>query len=239
MKPFLIILVISLYALTVSAETTLELLQKRAAEGDTTAQTLIGMMYQYGYQVPRDFEKAENYYTQGSQGGDSFADARIQLVRKLQEAARNLLAASTTAQNPTIASAGTAPANDIKSRIAQASGAEYKGKVTLEDLRLKRSDYIGCIVMVRFDGVSLSPSMAKNPFLHVYGDGNRDGGRGRGAFGERILYDEKNSDATKWAVDCARRGSGSFSVYVLVDDRDLTALGERRKKDGNGYSYNW
>lgn len=131
---------------------------------------------------------------------------------------------------------GSTSANGIKSKTDQASRAEYKGKVTLEDLRLERSDYLGGVVMLRFERAMLSPSMAGGSYLYASGS---TGANGAGSFHEIIFYDEKDQDAKKWAVDCARRGSGSFSVYVLVDGNRLISLGERRKKDGNGYSYNW
>jgi hypothetical protein len=123
----------------------------------------------------------------------------------------------------------------LKSKISPSSGVEYKGKVALGDLRFERSKYLGCVIMVRFEYAYLSSASSATPYILAY-----DASGSETSFrSERILYDEKDQDATKWAVDCARRGSSTFSVYVLVNDRDLMALGERRKKDGNGYAYRW
>jgi TPR repeat protein len=66
----------------VFAETTVELIQQRAEAGDATAQTLMGLMTYYGYQVPRDANISESWFQQAADQGDSYASERVVMAQK-------------------------------------------------------------------------------------------------------------------------------------------------------------
>ncbi len=203
-------------------ETPLEWLKVHAEADDASAQTLLGMMYQAGYQVPKDLKQAEQWFARGYQGGDEFAGTQLRTVIRESEALKG---------KPK----GVAPAlpkPTLADRIARAADLEYGGKVSLEDLRIIRSNYLNKVVVVSFFWTSLPVPTAEH-YITVCDDDR--------SLSERITYDHTVPGAAEWAIMQAKDENGSWSsVYVLVESNGLLGLGIRRKRDnGASYNYSW
>lgn len=210
-----------LVALVASGETPLEWLQAHAEDGDASAQTLLGMMYQAGCQVPKDLKQAEQWFARGYQGGDEFAGTQLRAVIRESEALKGKPKGAAPAL----------PKLTLADRIARAGDLEYGGKVSLEDLRMIRSDYLDKVVVVSFFWAILTVPTAEH-YITVYDDDR--------SLSERITYDHTVPGADEWAVMQAKDQNGSWSsVYVLVESNGLLGLGIRRKRDNGTYTYSW
>lgn len=122
------------------------------------------------------------------------------------------------------------PKDELKGKIAEASFAEYKGSVTIEDIILNRGRYLGAVVEVKFLSASLYKS-SNNPYLYITG-----GESSAGSF-HLFICDQ---EALEWASDVIKKPYGaSRTVYALVEETGLIALGTRKRSEGDGYSYRW
>ena len=212
MKLIRLAVVLCFCSSVVLAETTLEIIQKRAEAGDATAQTLMGLMAFYGYQVPKDSEASREWYQRAADQGDSFAAGRIERVKKQSEKKSPLSLREV-----------------LEKKVADASSAEYKGTATFEDLALKRTEYIGKVVKLKFD-ISFIYTSSEPPYLFVRSDQIMTNHR-------LMLCDQK---ALEWGMKTSKSQSGSNSgVYVLVDEEVLIALGVNKQIIDDGCVYSW
>lgn len=223
MKKCCTILWLIITALSLAAETTLEMLQQKVEEGDPTAQTLMGLMYEHGYIFGADSSKATSWYEKGKNGNDEFAAKRL---KELSSSSRKTFSSSSDARKSRTKS--SSKSTSIEDLYAKACLAELEsGKVDLEDLKRDRSDYTGKVIKLDFYASNFSSSSTSR--IYIY-DSNYN-------FTQYIdLPDDE--DAIDWAIDCDKSGSGD-SIYVYVESSRLLALGTRKKKQGSAMSYSW
>lgn len=207
------------------AETTLEILQQRAENGDATAQTLLGFMNYYGYQVPRNTQLSEEWYQRAAQQGDSIAENQIKSIRQSSESAllaerfffRQVLYYLTD--------------DELRARIQGSDLSKERVRVSMEELTLNRTSYIGNVVEIEFQAGTVYLNTGANAYLTAYGK------LSEGGAANLILY---GSGALKWALVESKKGYGSISkVFAFVDKAGLIALGVARNKNGDEYSYSW
>jgi len=122
------------------------------------------------------------------------------------------------------------PKDELEGKISRASFAGYKGSVTTEDIILKRGQYLGKVVEVKFSSASLG-KMRDTPYLYITG-----GGSSAGSF-YLCLCDQESQE---WAAEVVKKPYGSSRVvYALVEENALIALGTHKKKNADGYIYSW
>jgi len=121
--------------------------------------------------------------------------------------------------------------DELEKKITAASSAEYKGRVTTEDLIIKHTRYLGKVVELKFSYASLKKSsLGESQYLYVSG--------GASAGSQRLYL--CGQEALEWAADASKKPYGSLgTVYALVEGNGLIALGSRKRSEGNGYSYRW
>lgn len=207
------------------AETTVDMIQQRAEVGDAQAQSLMGLMANYGYKVSKDGKVAQKWYQRAADQGDSFAAQRVDGSAKkfdvAQTGSSNKPSEDVKSFNPSLSQTET-----IEKKIAEASSAEYKGGVTVDDLPLQRAKCVGKVVELRFETCR-------------YSSGDRAIVCGQKQLGLSERLNLCGQEALEWAVGQSKRPGASGRVYVLVDERDLIALGTHRSRDDNGYTYSW
>ena len=197
----------------VLAETTLEIIQQRAEAGDATAQALLGIMAFHGYQVQKNSEASQEWYQRAADQGDSFAAGRIGRIKKKSESEYSPL---------------FLPKNVLEKKVADAFFVEYKGNLTLGDLMLKRAEYIGNVVKLKFRASTISTTSGISS-MYV-----RDVS---GVNGRLMLC---GSEALEWAVKESKRGDETYSTaYVFVDEKYLIALGKQQSQADNCFIYSW
>jgi TPR repeat protein len=206
----------------VFAETTLELLQQRAAAGDATAQTFLGMAYQYGYEVSPDPAAAQQWFAKAAEQGDEFAAKRRdfwgQSIRTTVRVSTDLRSMSP---------------EEFQKKIELAASAPYAGDITFDELVLKRDQYIGKVIELNFTAVSAVGGSV--PYIYIR-DPRSYGSQG-GASDRLYLYGEP---ALKWRLEVERKAPGATStVCALVEKEELIALGSRKRKLDDGYTYSW
>jgi len=212
----------------VFAETTVELIQQRAEAGDATAQTLMGLMTFYGYQVSRDADMSESWFQQAADQGDAFASGRIAMVKK-----RSSASSSTNSIKSKSTYAFSLSKEELEKKVSSASSAEYAGSIDMDNLVLKRADYVGKVIQIKFMASSINTKIGENPYLHIYKTDNDY----VGSFEYLMLCGQK---ALEWAVGISKQGYGATgTVYALVEDKNLVALGVRKSKIDDGYTYSW
>lgn len=232
---------------SVTAETTLEMLQQRIKDRDPMAQTLLGLMYENGYFFERSEDKARTWYQKGKDGGDEFAGSRLQALDEEislfgtdiktgssgtapSKAASFRAAPSRTAPSKMSRSKATPSSNSTTDVYAEASFAELVSKTfDMEDLQRKRSALAGKVVKLEFDRA------------HFYGSGSSISisVRDQDYRLNQTLYLPDDEDAIDWAVDCDEDGGGD-SVYIFVKSRSrIYAVGTRKKKQGEKHTYSW
>jgi len=64
---------------------TVEELRSRAEQGDASAQSYLGMKYDYGQGVPQDYAEAVKWYRLAAEQGDAFAQFNLALMYDLGE----------------------------------------------------------------------------------------------------------------------------------------------------------
>ncbi|MEI7851699.1 MAG: hypothetical protein WCH86_07690 [Kiritimatiellales bacterium] len=230
MKLIKLIAVLCFCSSVVLAETTVEIVQQRAEAGDAAAQTLMGLMAFYGYQVPRDREASQAWYQRAADQGDSFAAGRIIVAKKQPEVSKTGLSKKPSSGVSSTKSLMFLPKEELEKKVADASSAEYKGNLVIEDLWLKRNEYIGKVVELRFKTCTLSTSAA-HPYFSVHNDDHS---------GLREMLILCGQDALEWGLAQSKRGHGSSSkAYVLVEEKGLLALGTKQSQADNGYTYSW
>ena len=221
MKNSLICLMLSISASAFS-ETTLELLQQRAEAGDATAQTFLGMAYQYGCAVSPDPEKALEWFGKAADQGDEFAAKR-----------RDLWGQPIRTVIRTQKESAFLSSEDLQKKIAQGQSAPYAGSISWDDLVLHRDQYVGKVVELDF--TIIAALGISTPYVYV-----RDPqtvGRQSGPSDKLYLDGE---DALKWRLEIERKYPGAVStVYALIEKDKLIGLGARQRKDDDGYSYRW
>ena len=144
MKSMVLALVLSVCFLTASAETTLEIIQQRAEAGDATAQTFLGMAYQYGYEVSPNREQALNWFSKAAEQGDTFAIQRRDLFGK----------PITTVYRTATTTRPSQAQDDLPAKIVQGMSAPYAGRVGFDELVVHRDKYIGKVIELEFKTVS-------------------------------------------------------------------------------------
>ncbi len=224
MKLIQLIAILALCSYRVSAETTVEMIKQRAESGDAVAQSLMGLMYTYGYKVPRDSNLSDEWYQRAADQGDSFAQDRVRLSSSSGKVKSSTRVTSSF-------SLLYMPEDELKKRIAEASSAEFSGNLDMDELILKRADYIGKVVELKFQATSVSTMIGENPYLYVHG-------RNFGGGSDHLAL--CGQEALEWAMDISKKGYGVMSsVYALVEGKGLIALGSRKKKGDGGYIYSW
>lgn len=207
--------------LTVSAETTLELLQQRAEAGDATAQTFLGMAYQYGYGVSAQKEKAIQWFSRAALQGDAYAAMR-----------RDSLNDESKMPVSDMINLRTVNFSDLKARIEQ---ADYAGSISFDELAMSREQYLGKTVELSFTTLTVIGGPNGNPCIYIR-DPKSYGSQG-GTSDRLYLFGD---DAMKWKLVVDKKPVGSSSrVYALVEKDGLVALGERKRKTDSGYVYSW
>ena len=203
------------------AETTLEILQQRAEAGDATAQTLMGMVCFYGYMVPRDSDAAQEWYQRAADQGDEFAAKR----RNPQ--------GQPTVRNVTDPRA--IPQEELQKKIKQAESVPYVGKVTFDELVLKRDQYIGKVIELNFATVSVIGGSV--PYIYVRDPRAAQQGQSGGASDRLYLCGEA---ALKWRLTVEKKYYGAAStVYALVEKDHLVALGVHKSTVDDVSIYSW
>ena len=115
--------------------------------------------------------------------------------------------------------------------MADVSSAEYKGDAKLEEVILNRAEYVGKIVKIKVR-IGKSSLTSGDSWIFV-----RDSQEDFSAPDQRLRL--SGQQALEWAVKQAKRGGTSCTVYTLVDERELIALGVRQSQADNGYTYSW
>lgn len=203
------------------AETTLEILQQRAVNGDATAQTLMGLMTYYGYQVPRDTNEAEVWFQRAADQGDTYAGSRItKNVRPVSSVSSGLRALSLT---------------EFEKKVAQAASAPYEGEVTFDELVLNRDKYIGKVIELSFTTiVTIGGPTDGIPYIYVR-DPRADS---QGGSSDKLYLCGEN--AMKWKIEVGKKYHGTTStVCALVEKDGLIALGVRQRETDAGREYKW
>ncbi len=120
---------------------------------------------------------------------------------------------------------------ELEKKISEASSAEYKGGVTTDDLFSDRDKYLGKVVELKFYGSSLFGTNRGNPYIFVRS-------QELGSANDQLVL--CGDEALKWGKEVAKKGYGSScTVYALVEKKGLIALGSRKRKVGDGYTYSW
>jgi hypothetical protein len=120
---------------------------------------------------------------------------------------------------------------ELEKKISEASSAEYKGGVTTDDLLSDRNKYLGKVVELKFYGSSLYTTSGGNPYIFVRS-------QELGSLNDQLVL--CGDEALKWGIGVAKKGYGvSCTVYALVEKKGLIALGSRKRKVGDGYTYSW
>ena len=208
------------------AETTVEMIQQRAEAGDATAQTLMGMMAFYGCQVPRDREASQKWYQRAADQGDPFAAERIFIATKKLEVPQ-----AGSSNHPSSIADSSKPSRSmsrevLEKKMADASSVEYKGSVNLEELTLNRAEYLGKVVELNFEMGKVSTHF-ETPHLFVFDRRSRTSEM-------LMLYGQQ---ALGWAM---KQSYGAHrTAYVLVEEKDLIALGTNQSQADKGYAYSW
>jgi TPR repeat protein len=225
MKLSSVLVVFGLCLWTVSAETTLELIQQRAEAGDVQAQTFLGMAYFYGCNVAADPAKAQTWFTKAAEQGDEFAAKRRDLFG---QTVRTTVRTSTDLRS--------VPAEELQKKIEQAGSAPYEGTVNFDELAINRNQYVGKVIELRFTTLTVvgGPSDG-NPYIYVR-DPRSYGSQG-GSSDRLYLCGE---EALKWKLDVDKKSPGIAStICALVEKEGLIALGVRKRKTDSGYTYSW
>ncbi len=227
MKTITLFLVFTLYSLTVFAETTVELVQQRAEGGDSTAQALMGLMSYNGYGVPRDRVAALEWYERAANQNHVYAEKMAAKLKTNAESTKESLPVGDNGRSSSL------PAKEVSAdKDSSAGSVEYAGDVELSRLALKREEYVGKVVRLSF----MSPFKLRDPV------------RGSSSFsifsknyeGVSDSLSLSGQDALKWAMAEAKRGHGAtHTVYVIVEEHKLIALGDHQSKVDNGYTYSW
>jgi len=101
----------------------------------------------------------------------------------------------------------------------------------MDELILKRDQYVGKVIELQFQASSVSTMVGENPYMYVYGK-EYSGGN------DRLML--CGQEALEWAMGVAKKGYGTSStVCALVEKKGLIALGTRKRKVGDGYTYSW
>ena len=117
--------------------------------------------------------------------------------------------------------------------MADASSAEYKGDVRVEELVLNRAEYVGKVVELRAATTGKFLSTTDPAFMYVYDSRSDFTGPE-----QRLML--SGQQALEWAVKQSKRGfHASCRIYAFVDERELIALGTRQSQADNGYTYGW
>ena len=202
----------------VFAETTVELIQQRAADGDATAQTLMGLMAFYGYQVSRDTTAANDWYQRAADQGDSFAAIRLQPASRIKSDIRTM--------SPT----------EFEAKVTQASSAPYDGEVSFDELAINRNKYIGKVIELSFTMLP-AVGMPAEGIQYIYVRDPKAYGSQGGSSDKLYVHGER---ALKWRQEIGRNAYGASStVFALVEKDGLVALGSRKRKTDDGCSYSW
>ena len=229
MKLIKLTVVLCFCSSVVLAETTLEIIQQRAEAGDAAAQSVMGLMAFHGYKVPKDSEASQKWYQRAADQGDSFAAGRAIVAKKQAEVSQ----AGLSGKPSSIASPSKTQLSKQKSleeKVADASSAEYKGDVRVEELVRNRAEYEGRVVELRVFTRKFC-STVEPPFIYVYD--SRDS-----SVNQRLIV--SGHQALEWAVKQSERGFGaSCKVYALVEDKNLILLGVHQIQADNGYTYSW
>ncbi len=208
MKMFYLIIGIIFAASTLFADSTENLLRKRAESGDADAQVLMGLMYHYGCIVSKNYRIAENWYEKAADQDDSFAESQLRSVRNTKNRENG---------------------SSTEERMKLALNAEYEGTATVEELTRDRDKYIGKVVKLICYGGNYR-STSSRPRLSVYGNN----------FDFYIYMDlPDNKEARDWAMDCDKKDYSRSDVFVFVEKNNLLALGTKKRKNGDRYTYKW
>lgn len=208
--------------LTVSAGTTLELLQQRAEAGDATAQTFLGLAYFYGSSVPADPAKAQLWFSKAAEQGDEFAAKRMALWGQSD---RTTVRISSDLRSM--------PADELQKKTEQAASAPYAGDITFDELVLHRDQYIGKVIELDFTTVSVIGGAT--PYIYV-----RDPRSSSGQSGSSDKLYLCGESALKWRLAIDRKPPGTVStICTLVEKDGLIAVGSRKSKNADGYTYSW
>jgi TPR repeat protein len=203
------------------------MIQQRAEAGDAQAQTLMGMMAFYGYQLPRDFSVAKQWYSKAAQQGDAFAQSRLDSGDRITIRSTNAISYVKSSIELLMLSK-----EEMEGKIAAATSANYLGSVAMDALVLNRDQYLGTVVRVQFQAPhTVGTRVGNNPYVIIYGKNNS------GAEDQLFLCGD---DSLKWGMEQCARGYGvSCEVYALVERKGLIALGKRQNKLDDGYTYSW
>jgi TPR repeat protein len=202
----------------VFAETTVELIQQRAEAGDATAQTLMGLMSFYGYQVPRDTTAAKDWYQRAADQGDSFADIRLQSDSRIKSDIR------------------TMSPDEFEKKVTQASSVPYEGDVTFDELATNRNKYVGKVIELSFT-ILPAVGMPVEGIQYIYVRDPKAYGTQGGSSDKLYMYGDR---ALKWRQEIGKKSSGTSStVYALVEKDGLIALGIRQREIESGREYKW
>jgi hypothetical protein len=206
----------------VFAETTLELIQQRAESGDATAQTFLGMAYQYGYSVTPDSEKALEWFGKAAEQGDVFAAKR-----------RDLWGQPIRTTVRTVTDSRLIPQEELEKKVVRGESAAYAGKVKFDELVLHRDQYVDKVVQLDF--TTLSVVGGSVPYIYVRDPRSQPGQSGAS---ERLYL--CGESALKWRLEVERKYPGAVStICALVEKDGLVAIGLRNRKTDNGYTYSW
>jgi hypothetical protein len=221
MKHIKLAVVLCLCSSAVFAETTLEILQQRAVAGDAAAQTFLGMAYQYGYGVDVQKEKAVEWFSRAAAQGDKYAAMR-----------QNLLNGASKSPGFGAINLRVATFADFQEEINQAS---YEGSVGFDNLAVSREQYLGKVIELTFITLTTIGGPTGNSYIYVR-DPKSYGNQGGSSDKLYLLGDE----AMRWKLDVDKKAPGSSStVYALVEKDGLVALGDRKRKTDDGYTYSW
>ena len=227
MKFVNLVLIIVFFSSMVFAETTIEIIQQRAETGDATAQAFLGMAYQYGCAVSPDPVASQKWFSKAADQGNEFAAKRCFPLYR-------------TASTPDRISTDirSMPPEVLQNKIKQASSAPYEGDVTFDELAINRNKYVGKVIELSF---TILPAVGMpsdgNQYIFVR-DPRSSSGQQQGSSSDRLYL--CGEDALKWRQEVGRKAYGIAStVCALVEKDGLIAVGSRKRKTGDGYTYSW
>ncbi len=234
MKLIRLAVVLCFCSSVVLAETTLEIIQQRAESGDATAQTLLGLMAQYGCDLPKNDDVALEWFQKAASQGDAFARKKVAYYEQkpgTQSSAKT--SSDNKVKKPASNPSGKPSLLNVEEKVSNAGAIEYLGRIDLDELFLNREKCVGKVVKLAFRNnplTSLSVREGKQASLLI---------RGKKDNGILVSLRVSGQEALEWAMSVSKNDDVVCSAYVLVDATDLIALGTEQRKEEVGYQYKW
>lgn len=118
---------------------------------------------------------------------------------------------------------------NFQDKTLEISNAELAGRADIEDLLRHRAEYTGKVVKLDFFRADFVSRTTDSYYMVARDDNNQ--------LQIRLLLPD-DPDAIDWAIDIDK-ADASYSVYTYIGKSYYYAVGTRRRKRGDGYSYHW